>query len=256
MRVSGSPISQRRLRISETIITLIINGLVCHRTRQQAQHLSQYKEALLVAPGGGGDGDGQQHHFGVYAAFSGLHGTASCAPGACADAARLFPNELAHHMPPQPLHAGAERGSPCMRRYAARVRLAVAATFLAVSQRLDAAARPAAGGGGSCSTCCSTSSPKKGLEHPSRRFSAAAHHLFGGSHAAAAPAAPGHRSGGGAVAAVVAVQTGQLLTIAHVGGGRAVLDVGAAQVDLTVDHRVGRNQEEEARMARGERALG
>ena len=53
--------------------------------------------------------------------------------------------------------------------------------------------------------------------------------------------------------ATVALQTGPLLTVANIGTTRCVLDVGHTSIELTTDHRVGNNEYEEARLAKGKR---
>jgi serine/threonine protein phosphatase PrpC len=79
-------------------------------------------------------------------------------------------------------------------------------------------------------------------------FLAASLRLQGG------PARPGISREQGATA-TVAIQTGRLLTIANVGAVKAVVDVAAARVEVTRDHRIGCDEDEDSRLAMGERHL-
>lgn len=52
--------------------------------------------------------------------------------------------------------------------------------------------------------------------------------------------------------ATVVVVTGPLVTCANIGSSRAVLDMGASRIELTKDHRLGCNEDEDDRLALGD----
>lgn len=55
--------------------------------------------------------------------------------------------------------------------------------------------------------------------------------------------------------ATIAVQTGNLLTVANVGNSKCVLDTGHSTIQLSTDDRVGENDDEEIRLAQGKALL-
>ncbi|GBF88311.1 hypothetical protein Rsub_01023 [Raphidocelis subcapitata] len=162
-------------------------------------------------------------HWAAWAAFDGYGGTA-----AAATAAAALPGELAARLPARPLPEAADRGSPEAVEYASRVRMAVVAAFLAVAGRVAAGAQ-----------IPNAPEPPTGGAAAARRPAPAP----------APPALPGADRPSSGTTATVIVQTGRLLTVANVGGARALLDVGVARVELTEDDRLGCNEDEEERLA-------